>query len=541
MAGFNKTSVPGVDIPDWRPLSTLVTASSSGASIAEDMRNTDDRNPTIFYLASATSLQKINPVGNGNSTTIISPALAGTFGIGTQIRQMESRGPRGVLAAGGTTTTIVLSTALPAAVGTNMLADRGDGKGFKVRIINYVTGKIQERVCIANTAGTTPTIELDSALDSAPNLNDGYEFLSGRVYMLNAGTVVAGLWKYYDILTQSMSGNLATTNLPFSIGTDTAIECMDESHVPWDKIPGEGFVVGASTYDSARLRCLLATGMAAGTITGQAAAGDADVLANEYRNFQIRVVEDTVTPTSVGQRRIIASHTAGPSPVYTLQANWTVTPSANAKFVIENPNYILVHTSASASTYTYAQDAIGSMTADTWNTTQFVALPATIGYGVMSFQSYGISLDTAKNNRYSNVFVFRGGSTVTLYRLDIAGGATGAVFTETYGSMSSVLFTTGASLAYDSVCNDGKYAYIVFGAVPQTYRFNVYTRQLVPWAMFMFAHSTVVGGNKAAIKSMFTTTTSSNLRLTKDPTEKQTSFVQVRCSGTEVFESFITV
>ena len=38
--------------------------------------------------------------------------------------------------------------------------------------------------------------------------------------------------------------------------------------------------------------------------------GDSLIFANEYRNFQIRVVQDTVNPTSVNQRRIIASHTA---------------------------------------------------------------------------------------------------------------------------------------------------------------------------------------------------------------------------------------
>jgi hypothetical protein len=337
-----------------------------------------------------------------------------------------------------------------------------------------------------------------------------------------------------------MSGNLSTTNLPATISGDTSLVCLNESHVPYDKIPGEGFVVGASTYDGAKYRCLLATATAAGTLTGQAAAGDAAVLVNEYRNFQIRIVEDAVNTTAVGQRRLITSHTAGASPVYTLASNWTVTPSANCKYVIENSNYVLCWTASLATTHTYAQDAIGSMTADTWNTTQFVALPATTGLGTMSFQSFGIVPDTAKNARHSHIFVFRGSSTVTLYRLDIAGAATGSVSTETYGSMSSVLFSTGASIAYDPICNNGKYAYIVFGAVPQTYRFNCLTRTLEPWAMFMFAHSTVVAGNKAIIKSMFKTTTASDLRYTKDPTEKLTSFVQARCSGTELFESIIT-
>ena len=74
------------------------------------------------------------------------------------------------------------------------------------------------------------------------------------------------------------------------------------------------------------------------------------VLANEYRNFQIRIVQDTVNPTAVGQRRNITSHTAGASPVYTVPA-WTVTPSANAIFVIENNgDRILYWGSASSST-----------------------------------------------------------------------------------------------------------------------------------------------------------------------------------------------
>ena len=81
---------------------------------------------------------------------------------------------------------------------------------------------------------------------------------------------------------------------------------------------------------------MLATGSAANTITGQASNGDASVVINKFRNYQIRIVEDTAIPTAVGQRRRISSHTAGPSAVYTVATNWTVTPSATCKFVIEN-------------------------------------------------------------------------------------------------------------------------------------------------------------------------------------------------------------
>lgn len=48
----------------------------------------------------------------------------------------------------------------------------------------------------------------------------------------------------------------------------------------------------------------------AGSGTHSLWQGDSLILANEYRNFQIRIVQDLTNPTAVGQRRIIASHTA---------------------------------------------------------------------------------------------------------------------------------------------------------------------------------------------------------------------------------------
>ena len=72
-------------------------------------------------------------------------------------------------------------------------------------------------------------------------------------------------------------------------------------------------VLGTYQYDASgstgRL-ALSATAIGASSITGQATGGDATLLANEYRNFQIRVVADLTNKTAVGQRRIITSHTA---------------------------------------------------------------------------------------------------------------------------------------------------------------------------------------------------------------------------------------
>lgn len=150
------------------------------------------------------------------------------------------------------------------------------------------------------------------------------------------------------------------------------------------------------------------------------------MVANEYRNFQIRVVQDTVNPTAVGQRRIIASHTAGASPVYTLGTAWSVNPSTSAKYVIEYPNLLLLRTNASAVVYTYnynketINNGTNSIATDSWHVTYFANAPAVCGAGVMIAPSFGITPDPDKNARHSMVHMFRGANTVTLDVLNIA-------------------------------------------------------------------------------------------------------------------------
>jgi len=513
----------GIDLPDWRPLAVAPNAHAAGGSLACDLRDTEDRNPVIFQLASATVLNQYFPKNDGWAL-VGSPALAGTFGAGAGAVLAPSRGPRGTIAAGATTSSVVLSTALPAAVGINQLADRGDGLGFKVRIIdNGVggSGKIAEMYVVANTGGTTPTLTLSATPGGAPSTmsftpvtGSAYEFLSGRVYLLSAGTLAAGCWKYYEILTNSFSGNLATTGLPATLGTDSAFVALDEKYGPVDLDPGEGFVVGATaTSGTNGVHCLVATAAAAGTITGQAAAGDATVLANEFRNFVVRIVEDTTNVTAVGQRRRIASHTAGPSAVYTLTGNWTVTPSANAKFVIENNGEILLFGQNSTSVYCYAQDTVGTaQTGDTWSTAIYGVKGGAGVAGTMAFQGFGVPTtkiygasapDPSRNFRWSFVFVFRG-TTSVLDVLDIAGGATGAWSNAVvYGS--GPVFAAGSCGVYDPAStsgpNPGCLFYLNAGATNAFYRFNAFTRQLNAWAQLRYAQGAAAVGGRMALKT----------------------------------------
>lgn len=478
-----------IDLPQWRPETVAVGASAAGICLASHPLL-----PYHYCLRSNTAFDAFDPT-TGEWLTLGSPALAGTFGAGACMIPAPSQGPRGTLAAGGSTTKIILTTALPAAVGVNQLANRGDGQGFKVRIVNLVSGKTEERKVIANTGGTTPTCILDSPLSFTPALNDLYEFRSGRIYLIGAAVLAAGIFKYYDILTNSFSANLTTANMPATVGTDSAGLHLSEDNVPNDMVPGEGFVLGAGTYNGAAYRCIVATALTNTTNAVVTGAGmPADLQANEYTNFQLRIVEDTTNPTSVGQRKRITSHTAGATGAFTLSGVFTVAPSATAKFVIENDDdKILLRSSAVATVFNY------NITAGTWDTTTWAASGSAVAGGCTIHQAYGISRDTSNNARHSQIFCFRGNS-VSLDVLDIAGGATGVwANAAVYGNSGTSLGAT-ASAIYDPSSNAGRFIYINTGT-QRMLRFDVRNRILDPWAYLRFPQGAACVGQKMAIST----------------------------------------
>jgi hypothetical protein len=315
--------------------------------------------------------------------------------------------------------------------------------------------------------------------------------------MLGAGLTAANIWRSFEVGTNTLSTGLSTTNLPATIGTDSSINVLDELYVPYSNKPGEGLVLGAYTYDSGTsLKALTATASGASTLTGQATLGDAVVAANEYRNFQIRIVEDTTTPGSVGQRRIIASHTAGPSPVYTLGTAWTTQPSASAKYVIENPNLILVRSTATTTVYTYnysgatVNNGTNSIANDAWSTTYFGAAPAANASGGMWMPSFGIVPDAARNARHSFQYFWRGGA-ATLDVLDIAASITGT-WTGAITYDGSTTLTVGTTGCYAPFGGEGRFFYLnvyTASAVSQIWRFDVENRVLSPFTPTDFLQS----------------------------------------------------
>ena len=492
----------------WAQIAPAPNAHNAASCLASDLRSDVSRNPFVYQLVNATLLNRLNIVTKGWSF-VQSPALAGTFGAGAAMAFAPSLGLVGTIAAGASTIKITLSTALPTAVGVNMLANRGGSGdyGFKLRIIDGVAGKTEERYIDANTGGTTPTIHVIAPFTFTPSTGARYEIIAGRVLMLGAGTTAANIWRSFEVASNTLSTGLSTTNLPATIATDSDIMVLDEQYTPYDCSPGDGMIKGTYNYDTGLTAryALAATAAGASSLTGQAALGDAVVAANEYRNFQIRIVEDPTNKTAVGQRRIIASHTAGPSAVYTLGTAWTVTPSAAAKFVIELPNLALLRSSATPTVYTYnygdaaVNNGTNSIAAGAWSTTYFGAAPAANASGGMWAPSWGIQPGVARNARQSFCYFFRGGAT-TLDVLDIAGSITGT-WTGAIVYDGAVALTVGSCGAYAPFENEGRMHYLNIyapSAVNQIHRFDVQNRVLSPFTPTDFLQS----GNSALGKRM---------------------------------------
>jgi len=446
-------------------LSTMLVASL--IVIADDYRNRDYSSP-LFYMQSTTNqLSAYHTKNDAFFGTNANMSMGGTFTSGATATFCPSLSPTGTIAAGATTSSFTLTTALPASVNANQLTNRGDGKGFIVRVIGNgagSSGKIEERRVISNTSGTTPTIYLDKPLSFTPVSGDRYEFLSGSVVFLNVGVLAANQFRRYDLLTNSFS-SLSTTNLVANVqSTHNQLISMDEQYVPADRNIGEGYVVGAATYDTAGdwvKKCLTATATSATSITGQTNGGDVLVKNNYFRNFQIRIVEDTLTPTAVGQRRLITTNTGN---VYTV-ATWTVTPSATCKFVIENcTDNLIGFMGGSTIIYNYKITNYCGGTANTWDAgTTWGARSLNMAAGGITWAQFGIPYDPNGVIKPCQIYSIR---TTTNYDLfDITGAATGTWTS----NLAPINLSTGYNVwtmandysyfAYNPHTQSGKYVY----------------------------------------------------------------------------------
>lgn len=484
---------PLLDLPEWEVLTNIYSAAGSGlaagagACLIDDMRlGGAAKLPNMWFLQSVTSLSQYNKRTNA-FVQLASPGLAGTFGAGAGGVFAPSQGPRGTIAAGATTTSFTLSAVLPnsATVQANQL------QGCVIRVIGNNaggSGKIEEVRILGNTAGTTPTIYLETALTFTPGAGAGYELLTGRVFLMSAGTLAANIFKYFDAGTTVYNTTaIATANMPATIGTDSVLLSLDELHTPINGY--NGAVINGET--GGYFGTLTATAAGATSITGQAASGDATVAANEFRNFQIRIIEDTATPTAVGQRRRITSHTAGASPVYTVPA-WTVTPSATAKYYIENNNDIIMWSSATTTTYRFDPVTLA------WDTTTYAVRPGAASNGVTAWHPFNRTYDPNKRVNWGQIFSPRGGGTNVIDLLDITAATTGSWTGDiAYDNKGLTLFNTGGCSAYEGISNRAIIRPLGTANIGSLiYFFDNDTISLRPYYQVPFLNSTAVNGEK---------------------------------------------
>lgn len=132
---------------------------------------------------------------------------------------------------------------------------------------------------------------------------------------------------------------------------------FDPEYVPKGRVPGEGM------YGT-----LTASATGSTSLTGAVGGADASAWSNRWKNFRIRIVEDTVNPTAVGQTRYISASTSANPTVYTISSAWTVTPSSTAKYVIENCGQMLLMYVSNAVVYTVRLDESWNNTAVTFST-----------------------------------------------------------------------------------------------------------------------------------------------------------------------------
>lgn len=487
-----------IDLPRWRPEAPAIAPAVSGSCIAADGRNDETGCPYIYYLRSTTNLDAFNTI-TGEWMALPSPALVGTIGPGAAMVFMPSAGPRGLIAAGSSTTKVNVSTALPGSVAINQLANRGDGIGYTLKVSDSVaggTGKTEYKKIIGNTAGTTPSLYLDSALTFTPTGAATYEIRAGRLLLLTAGVPASNCYKVYDIATNTYLGGTNYPGLPAVVGIDTVMLHLSENYVTNDRKVGEGLVSGgAVTYDAGAKGCIQATAFTTTVVTGSGMP--ADIQTNEFRNYQVRIVEDTTTPAACNQRRRIASNTSGATAAFTVYSAFTTTPSTAAKFVIENDDDTVVL--FSATTTSIASYMVGT---DNWSGgPSWTAHGLTMGAGMFVQQPWGLVRDPNLNYRHSQCALFVGGALANMYAWDIAGAAGGSISASlAYGGKSAnQVFSQGTSWAYDGVTLEGRYLHCCLNGTGRMGRYDMKARTLTTGTYMPYPQGAVGVGNKLAL------------------------------------------
>ena len=429
-----------LDLKRWEMVTPAPTATVAAACVISSRCYCQQQ----LYLVSSTVAYLYNPLEDG-WVQLPSPALAGTFGAGT-CGVGTSVGPSGTATAGTTSTLTTNLTLARDLAGYNIHITAGPNAGLTLPIVrNTVGANAVITVATQATAFTTASV---------------YRLLTPRFFVLNAGTLAGGSFRYYDFALNTWT-SLAITGLPATWGTDGRLmstsSWMGSAYLP--------FASGTATSATAT------------TLVNSAKTWTA----SQWVNSQVRIVSGT----GAGQIRTITANDATSVTV----ATWTTTPDATSVYSIEgNDDNIYAMGNAAVALYKY------SISGNTTTTLAPIAARAAApGAGASGHWVWGAtdSAWTAENAILNGrrLYSFRAGGSAVLDYYDIA--ANTWVSGVTY-SPATETFTTGTKWIYA-----GNFLYIQKEATGRWFRHDFVTSGMDGWGTMLYPQGAALLGDTA--------------------------------------------
>lgn len=450
-----QNNIPLLHRKEWQMQTPAPTATAAGSFvIAPDSGNFN----IALYVVSSTVHHLYNHDEDG-WMQIPSGAIAGTFGAGA----CGVFHPWSITytANGGTTTSVTV------AAGTHNITGRAVGQKIEFISAGTASGFISTVTGIINNAGAgTITLQFADTAPTAILTSHTFRTLTGRYYVMGAGTTAAGSFKVFDLATMAWQANLATANLPATWGTDGKLVIAYNY--------GEDFATGTATAG------------AASTLTNSAKTWTA----NQWTNYELHITGGT----GKGQYRTIASNTPT---VITVSAAWTTQPDATSVYEIQaNSDWLYLLGNNAVTMYRY------SISGNTWTVmAPTTARGAAPGVG-MTANAIGKTGDANWANesvildgRY--IYSLRGGAGSVIDRFDIAGGTAGAGAWAAVTTIIAETFTTGSS-AFPM----GEFIYIRKDATNRFFEYSIVDNALRPFNTNLYPDGTAVLGSKVWVKNL---------------------------------------
>jgi hypothetical protein len=430
-----------LDLKRWEMCSPAPSNTNAGALVISSRHNRQQQ----LYLNSASAHWLYNPNEDG-WVQVPSGALAGTYGAGI-CGTATGVGPSGT-ATGGSTT----------ALNTNLTLAR-DLRGYSIHITSG-PGAGDVRSIASNTVGANGVVTVSSPFSAAITAASTYRLMTPRWYVLNAGTLAAGSFRYYDFALNSWT-TLANTGLPATWGTDGKMIATPS----WLDSDFVAFATGTAT--SGTTTTLVNTAKTWAT--------------NQWANRQVRITAGT----GVGQFRSITSNTSNTLTVPT----WTIAPDATSVYAIEgNDDFIYILGNNAVTMYRYS---ISSNTTTTLAPT--AARAAAPGVGASGHWAWDVTdtawQDEAEGRNGRRIYSFRGAGGAVLDYYDI--GLNTWVSGVTYAPNAET-FTTGSKYVYHD-----NYLYLHKDATGRWFRFNLVTHELEGWNTMNYPNGAAVLGDTA--------------------------------------------